>query len=302
MKVVILVSTYNGERFLKNQIDSLLSQVGDFDIDIVFRDDGSQDRTKDILEEYSKNNSNIKWFSGTNLKPAKSFLDLLWKCGDYDFYCFCDQDDVWDDNKIEEGINQLKHLNTPGFYYSNARLVNSELLPYGVNVYKNVPCNDIFTVMCASNVIGCTMIMNNQLVSFLRNNKAPSVVSMHDSYIARVCLAIGGTIIYNHTPYMSYRQHENNVIGIKKTLVDKVKYALMKTASRPSITVDIQAQEILNLYSRDISEENKKWLNRVANYRKNILSRISLALSRKPTYSSFGMGMQMRIAILLGNR
>ena len=82
MKVVILVSTYNGERFLKNQIDSLLSQVGDFDIDIVFRDDGSQDRTKDILEEYSKNNSNIKWFSGTNLKPAKSFLDLLWKCGD----------------------------------------------------------------------------------------------------------------------------------------------------------------------------------------------------------------------------
>ena len=83
--------------------------------------------------------------------------------------------------------------------------------------------------MCASNVIGCTMIMNNQLVSFLRNNKAPSVVSMHDSYIARVCLAIGGTIIYNHTPYMSYRQHENNVIGIKKTLVDKVKYALLKT-------------------------------------------------------------------------
>ena len=101
---------------------------------------------------------------------------------------------------------------------------------------------------------------------------------------------------------MSYRQHENNVIGIKKTLVDKVKYALKKTASRPSITVDIQAQEILNLYSSDISEENKKWLNRVANYRKNILSRISLALSWKPTYSSFGMGMQMRIAILLGNR
>lgn len=302
MKVVILVSTYNGEKYLRSQVDSLLKQKGDFEIYILLRDDGSRDNTKAILEEYSKKNSNVTWFSGENLKPAKSFMDILWKCGDYDFYCFCDQDDVWDSNKLQTGINKIKNIEIPCIYYSNARLVDSNLNPYGVNVYKRIPHNDIFTVMCASNVIGCTMIMNNRLVSFLRKHKTPNIVSMHDSYIARVCLSIGGKIVYNHTPYMNYRQHENNVVGIKKGWLEKVKCALKNTVNRSDITIDIQAREILQLYADDIGEENKAWLYQIATYRANFISRLKLAFLKKTRYGSLSMSIQMRVAILLGNR
>lgn len=302
MKVAILVSTYNGEKYLRSQIDSLLGQKGNFEVHIILRDDGSQDGTRAILEEYSAKNSNMTWFCGQNLKPAKSFIDILWKCGEYDFYCFCDQDDVWDSNKIEIGIKTIRNIEIPCIYYSNVRLVDSNLNPYGVNLYKKTPCNDIFTVMCASNVIGCTMIMNHQLVAFLRAHEFPDIVAMHDSYIARVCLSIGGKIIYNHTPYMNYRQHKNNVVGVKKGNIEKIKYAIQKMMDRPTITIDMQAQEILRLYADDISNCNKMWLRQIADYRINFISRLKLALSRKPTYGSLSMSIQMRTAILLGNR
>ena len=302
MKVAVLISTYNGEKYLLEQIESLLSQEGDFEIQIIIRDDGSSDETLNILKKISKKTNRIIWYQGENIKPAKSYIDLILNCGQYDFYCFCDQDDYWDSDKIKVGINALKNIYDPCIYYCNAKLVDDQLNTLGSNVYKKEPYNDIYTTMCASNVIGCTMIMNHALIDYIRKHESPQIISMHDSYMARVCLSIGGRIIYDKVPHMKYRQHSNNVIGIKSSFDGKIKQAANLIMSQPSVTIDEQASEILRLYFDDIPNDNRKWLMIVSDYRRNILTRIYLALSKKTKYKSLTRSIEMRLAILLGNR
>lgn len=302
MKVAVLISTYNGEQYLSEQIDSLLHQEGDFEIQIIIRDDGSSDETINILKRLEKTTNSIRWYQGANMRPAKSFMDLISNCGQYDFYCFCDQDDYWDSDKIKVGINVLKNIYDPCIYYCNAKLVDDQLTALGSNVYKKEPYNDIYTTVCASNVIGCTMIMNSALIDYIRRHESPQIISMHDSYMARVCLSIGGHIIYDNAPHMKYRQHSNNVIGIKSSLCGKINQAVNLIMSQPPVTIDEQASEILRLYLDDISYDNRKWLKIVSNYRKNFFARLYLVLSRKTKYKSLTRSIEMRLAILLGNR
>ena len=103
-KVVILLSTYNGEKYLKEQLDSLLNQTYK-NIDIYIRDDGSKDETVNIIKKYQNEYDNIHLEEGKNLGFIKSFFELL-KNGDenVDIYSYCDQDDIWEEDKIERAV------------------------------------------------------------------------------------------------------------------------------------------------------------------------------------------------------
>ena len=78
MRVAVLMSTYNGEKYLQQQLDSILKQTGGFEVDIWVRDDGSTDNTHRILKEYEKNGK-LRWYTGNNLGPALSFISLVKK-------------------------------------------------------------------------------------------------------------------------------------------------------------------------------------------------------------------------------
>ena len=86
MKIIILLSTYNGAKFLKEQLDSIYNMDNIKDISILARDDGSNDGTQDILESYAQEKDNFSWFQGENLRPAKSFWELLFKAPEADYY------------------------------------------------------------------------------------------------------------------------------------------------------------------------------------------------------------------------
>ena len=109
MRIAVLMSSYNGEQYIKEQIDSILNQKGKFNIDIYVRDDGSFDNTIHILEDYQKKGL-IKFCGGENIGPAKSFLTLLALADGYDFYAFADQDDIWFENKIESAILKIEKI------------------------------------------------------------------------------------------------------------------------------------------------------------------------------------------------
>lgn len=94
MKAAVLMSTYNGARFIREQLDSILDQTGEFELDLWVRDDGSTDGTKDILNDYESRGL-LRWYTGENLGPAQSFLDLVRRTLGYDWYAFADQDDFW---------------------------------------------------------------------------------------------------------------------------------------------------------------------------------------------------------------
>ena len=108
----VLMSTYNGELFIKEQIDSILAQK-DVDITLYIRDDGSNDNTVKLIKEYIKKYDCIRFMNdNNNLRPGASFMKLLLsvlkKEKKYDFYAFADQDDIWLENKVETLLNEIK--------------------------------------------------------------------------------------------------------------------------------------------------------------------------------------------------
>ena len=107
-RVAVLMSTYNGERYLKEQIDSILDQEG-VDTALYIRDDESADQTVQIIEEYRKKYpGKIHLLKGRNKGPGRSFMELVYKVpDDYDYYAYSDQDDIWLTDKLEEGIRFL---------------------------------------------------------------------------------------------------------------------------------------------------------------------------------------------------
>ena len=132
-KVVILLSTYNGAKYLRELLDSLLNQSHK-NISILVRDDGSTDATLELLAEYGNKYNNITYYKGENLKPARSFMDLLKQSEDADYYALSDQDDVWLPDKIEIAIKQLE-ANKADLYHSAFQMTDSNLNPIPTPTY-----------------------------------------------------------------------------------------------------------------------------------------------------------------------
>ena len=101
-KVAVVLSTYNGEKYVKEQLDSILKQTYK-NVEIIVRDDGSKDSTVEIIKEYQEKHKNIKLVVGENLGFIKSFFELL-KIAEADYYSYADQDDIWVKNKIELAV------------------------------------------------------------------------------------------------------------------------------------------------------------------------------------------------------
>lgn len=301
VKVIVMMSTYNGEKYIREQIESILAQKGDFDLDLWVRDDGSDDRTKSILQNYAEKGL-LKWYTGRNLGPAMSFLNLVKKCKGYDFYAFADQDDFWESNKIQAAINHLKGEVGIRVYFANAELVNSDLEYLGRNVYRKSPKLDLCTLSCAGGILGCTTVFNNELAEIIQNEKLPRNVVMHDFYVNELCLALGGKITYDEKPYMKYRQHSSNVIGVSHGVMDTVISRINDIIYVPKVSIAEQAEEIIRIHNEKIDGDAYVWLKKVAAYKRNIWKRIILACSVKTRYINWNMGLKLRLSILLGNR
>ena len=148
-KIAVLLSSYNGEQFIKEQIDSVLNQK-ECKVSLLVRDDGSTDNTIKILENYV-NKGNLNYYCGKNLKPAKSFLDLVKHSPECEFYAFCDQDDVWEEDKLISAINQIGDTSTPTCYHSAYMMVDKDLNEIGIGgndyvsdtIYKSIIRNII---------------------------------------------------------------------------------------------------------------------------------------------------------------
>ncbi len=208
--VQVLMSTYQGERFLEEQIESLLSQSWK-NLEILIRDDGSTDGTMEILERYCMRYSNIQVFAGENVGVAKSFFELLEE-SDGDFVAFCDQDDVWLEHKVEAAVAMLAKEQGPALYCGGKRLVDSSLEPIGQQTGGNLRPgfgNAVVECICT----GCTAVLNRQLADILKA-RLPEHAILHDwwSYLAA---AYVGKVIYDPEVYILYRQHEQNVVGAK---------------------------------------------------------------------------------------
>lgn len=295
------MSTYNGEKYIREQLDSILAQERDFSLDIWVRDDGSSDTTCQILQEYA-DAGKLQWYTGDNLRSAKSFLDLVQHCTGYDYYAFSDQDDYWHPDKLQKAVMALEEKTCPAIYCANARLVDSNGMDLGRNVYNRVPHCDFYSVVCGGNIMGCTMVFNRQLAQIIQSNPMPQKMIMHDSILLSICTLHDGVIVFDENPYMDYRQHGNNVVGAQWSKWDALKDRLDRITKRQDVSIAQQAESVLAAYPASQNEEKRKFLQQVADYRKNFGSALSLACSRKPKFNGMNMEVTMRLAILLRNR
>jgi len=219
MKFQVLMSVYNGEKFLKEQIDSVLAQK-DVDVQLFIRDDGSKDNSVAIIEEMMQEHSNIQLLKGENIGVIASFYELSLKAGDdFDYYAYCDQDDVWLEDKLSRAASFLQKPEIPQLYCSRAQLVDSELNPiklshFGIPEKKGAMIQNI--------VIGCTSVMNKELHKLVVE-KVPDykVIRMHDSWFYKLGIFFG-EVFFDDESRILYRQHENNAIGLSSTFIGRI--------------------------------------------------------------------------------
>ena len=169
-KVAILMSTYNGAKYLREQIDSILFQKG-VEVTLYIRDDGSSDGTIDIVKEYAQKYQNIIWTMGKNVGVGNSFMQLIYDCpDDYDYYAFSDQDDIWLEDKLKVAIDSIKQRDTPALYASNQMLVDEN----GTQISLRYPNdydmqNSVEAQFQINRISGCTFVFNKVLKKYYLN-------------------------------------------------------------------------------------------------------------------------------------
>ena len=268
MKLIVLLSTYNGEEYLPAQLDSLLKQ----DLlpsKIYVRDDGSGDATLDILKQYREKYPMIEYYCGENRKPAGSFWNLIETCEDADYYALCDQDDVWFADKLSTAVKTLQEedQDLPLLYCSRFTLTDKDLNPINSDVSKLYDFSDFPHSLIYHTAPGCTFVFNHAArKKVLQYDITKEYCIIHDAIIHKVT-AMFGKVILDETSHMYYRQHGNNEIGLS---ADKVKVFLGRIDR--FLHSDIRnyrsrtAQSLLRVYGDQIDEDRKDLLNMVANY------------------------------------
>ena len=219
-KVAILMATYQGERFLKEQLDSLFAQSYK-DWTLYVHDDGSSDATMSILESYHSHYPNMVILDYPSQHGAKNNFFSMIERVDADYYFLCDQDDVWLPEKIETEIVQMmllekQHPNLPLLVCSDAFVVDEQLSIISSSLWRSSgkypELLSTFSALGAIDyVTGCTMLFNRAVKNSIG---VPSVwATMHDAWIALSVMKAGGIIFPISTPLMKYRQHSSNTLG-----------------------------------------------------------------------------------------
>ena len=219
-KVDILLATYNGEKYLKEQIDSILGQTYS-DFRLLISDDGSTDDTRKILEEYKNKDSRIQvFFQESNLGVVKNFEFLLKKV-ESKYYMFSDQDDIWKTEKIEKSLNKIQSDNCD-LVYSDLEVVDEDLNVTFESywklkgIYNKIKKYNNFESLYLNNfVTGCTIISKKELIDTYLPLPNTSKYVLHDYWISLI-LSQNGKIDYIEEPLIKYRQHKNNKVGSKK--------------------------------------------------------------------------------------
>ena len=219
--VDVLLATYNGEKYIREQIESILNQTYK-NIRLIISDDCSKDNTPEILKEYEKNDNRVElYIQEENLGVVKNIEFLLGKVKDK-YYMLSDQDDVWKEQKIEKSVEKLKNENLD-LVFGDLEVVDENLNTlYGsFNKFMKLDRKiekyiDSYKLQYLYNCItGCTIISRKKLIDKILPLPNNSKYMVHDYWMG-LMVALNGKIGYIKETYIKYRQHGNNQVGIEK--------------------------------------------------------------------------------------
>lgn len=233
--IAILLCTYNGERFLYQQLDSLERQTHQNWI-IFASDDGSNDQTLKVLLQYQ-----TKWPAGKltiRSGPQKGFCQnfLSLACDSQiraDYYAFCDQDDVWFPEKLEVALQNIitnQSIAVPYLYCGRTQYVNEQLKPCGLSPLFVFP-RTFRNALVQSIAGGNTMVFNQAVKSLIELAGSLEVVS-HDWWIYQLVTGVEGEVFYDPVPQLLYRQHEYALVGGNNSFTARIERIWMLLQGR----------------------------------------------------------------------
>jgi len=304
--VSIIIATYNGEKYIAEQIDSILKSSYQ-DVEIYICDDGSQDGTMDILREYEDKYPDIIHVNQNekNLGVTLNFLEAICRTTT-DYVMLCDQDDVWKIDKIAMTLKRMRHMEAQldkklaMAVFTDAKVVDAGLNTIDDSFFKSSHLNprktDLPHLLMENKLIGCTIMINASLRKVIQGFDLPVYAKLHDGWIGLIASSIG-KIGYIDETTLLYRQHENNVVG-NQTFISYIKDRMssLKKQKEALNILQRQAQEFLYLYGSIISDDNKVIISKFAN-----LSNVSILQRRLDIirYGYFKTGLIRNIGLMI---
>ena len=284
MKTIILLSTYNGETYLRQQLDSICAQDYKGELELYVRDDGSCDGTKEIIDEYKKKLTIIFDKDCSNYGAAMSFWRLLCTSPVADYYFFSDQDDVWDSDKISSAIIKMsveeKNDKIPVLLCCQSRTIdaNGKIIKSDEGEFPQI---DIITQMISGEVPGCAMAFNLAALDVLKNTRIDTVV-MHDLMLMLYIL-VEGKVIYDTNAHFSRRVHENNVVAnLGKSKYRRYKDALKRWIKNKNMISNVASELIQNEHCLD--KETVYFLKLLSQTKDSIKARFKVVRFVNNTY------------------
>ena len=301
MTVAVIMSTYNGEKYIMEQIDSILNQQG-VNVELFIRDDGSKDATVNIIKEYEKAHSNVHLEAGSNLGFRQSFIQELMRVKGYEYYAFSDQDDYWEKEKLYQACLKLQKIENkkPAVYYSNLNVSDENLNIYRTTKLQNRE-KSLESLVMRRSIAGCTMVLNGRLWDKIAEVSITDDMLKrgHDSFILSLCYALGGTVICDPNAYIRYRQHTSNTSGSSHSISQRMKKEwntlIKKKGTEPAI-----ARSLLNNWSQEINPEVVKELQLIAQSELSITARLKIVMSRKFVTGNLSLTVAGKMKALFG--
>ena len=300
--VVVVMSTYNGEKYIEEQIDSIMKQESVKTI-LYVRDDNSKDSTVEKINMLKhKYPERIILQSEQNLGYKKSFLKALSDAPEGDYYAFSDQDDVWLKEKCIHAINMIEQKGSNCKLYASAQImVDENLNQIGYKKFSGMKPS-IEASFARHRLPGCTFVFRKEIKEYvsdfadldLDDDHMPS----HDFVITACSLAFGDIIIDDES-YIKYRRLNNSLTPGGSGIIKRLKHeskVMFHNRNRYSFT----AKCIMDRYSDLISDEKKKFLLHVIKSRRSLGSRLWLIFNRRLNCGVFMGNREVRIKILFG--
>ena len=278
--IQILLSTYNGEKYLREQLNSFLSLDNIDDIKVLIRDDGSKDGTLEILHEYREKHG-FEIIEGSNIGLNASMYELIKnRDRNCDYFSFSDQDDVWLADKVSRGVITLSkaNQNSPRMYAACSNLTDVNL-----NIEGNlmIPKRQLtfFNAIVENVCAGHTQIINKPLMNILADKYSPDIV-VFDHWVYLLASTVG-EVVFDSKCTTLYRQHGNNVIGYKTSFFAKIKQKA--TAVKNNICQKTTRQLIAFSSCCDdvLTAKQKKEINNFLNKQKNFFTRLTYFFTSK---------------------
>lgn len=298
--IIIFMATYNGDAYLAAQLDSIINQTH-VNWQLWVSDDGSNDTTLDILTQYQMAYpGKITVYSGPKAGFAANFLSLVCKAKpcDADFFAYADQDDLWAPQKLQQAVIWFNTIDspTPKLYCSRTTLINAQgkIIGYSPLFAKN-PC---FANALVQNIAsGNTMVFDRSTLALICRATPAVNIGFHDWWTYLLVSGAGGVIYYDALPQISYRQHQNNVIGHQSSALARLKrlyQLLVHQRFKHQMTINLNAlacvnylltQEHYDMLERLTQARQyrqfKRWfaIKSLGLYRQTVLGNVSLMLA-----------------------